>query len=54
MIPPTPSTDAPMNVLTREDIHNLSNNGMSTNDITRLLVPTDVATMAATHVNSST
>lgn len=46
MIPPTPCADTPMNILTGDDIRHLSDEGMSTEAITCLLVPTDVAAMA--------
>ena len=52
-IPLTPGTDVPMNVLTGDDICNLSKNGMSTEAITRLLVPIDITNMAITHATLS-
>ena len=47
-IPPTPATETPMNVLTSTDIRQLSAEGLSTEAITRLLVPQEVANMAST------
>ena len=47
-IPPTLATDAPMHVLTSSDIRHLSAEGLSTEAITRLLVPQEVADMAST------
>lgn len=45
-IPPTPAMSSPMNVLTSTDIRQLSADGMSTEAITRLLVPQEIANMA--------
>lgn len=50
---PTPSVDAPMTVLTREDIRCLSSKGMSTEAITCLLVPMDVTNMVTDPAPSS-
>ena len=47
-IPPTPGADTPMTLLTGDDIRQLSAEGMSTEAITRLLVPQEVAELATT------
>ena len=47
-IPPTPAADAPMHLLTSTDIRKLSAKGVSTEAITRLLVPPEVANLAST------
>jgi hypothetical protein len=44
-IPPTPGADGPMTVLSSSNIRQLSANGMSTEAITRLLVPQEIANM---------
>ena len=46
-IPPTLAADSPMNLLTSTDIRQLSAEGVSTEAITRLLVPPEVANMAS-------
>ena len=47
-IPPTPATGAPMTVLTSDQIKQFSADGMAVDDITRLLVPPEVAALAST------
>lgn len=47
-IPPTPRASAPMKVLSGSDIRQLSAEGMSTEAITRLLIPREVADLAST------
>ena len=46
-IPPTPGANAPMTVLSRSDIRQLSAEGMSTEAITHLLIPQEVAELAS-------
>ena len=53
-IPPTPAANEPMTVLTSSDIHQLAAEGMSTDAITNLLVPQEVAEMASTFTPMST
>ena len=48
MIPPTPGADAPMTVLSGDDIRQLSAEGMSTDVITHLFVPHEIAKLATT------
>ena len=45
-IPPTPAASGPMRVLTSDTIKQLSSEGMAVDDITRLLVPPEVANLA--------
>ena len=45
---PTPGADTPMTLLTGDDIRQLSAKGMSTEAITHLLVPQEVAELATT------
>ena len=47
-IPPTPAMGAPMTVLTSDQIKQFSAEGMAVDDITRLLVPPEVAALATT------
>ena len=53
-IPPTPATATPMNVLTSDDIRQLSAEGVSTEAITRLLVPPEVINLASMPAPMST
>jgi hypothetical protein len=50
----TPGMNVPMNILIRDNIRNLSKNGMSTEAIIHLLIPTDIANMVTTHTTLST
>ena len=45
-IPPTPGADAPMTILSGEDICQLLVEGMSTEVINHLLIPQEVADLA--------